>query len=85
MLDIHAPLILQGCTYFADKNVMKGSLLDNLQWYAYCIVPFPNSMCIVGTEKHWVLCIKLRKEFTRYEIISAFSVYGFVDFPGLML
>ena len=32
MLDIHAPLILQGCTYFADKNVMKGSLLDNLQW-----------------------------------------------------
>ena len=33
MLDIHAPLILQGCTYFADKNVMKGSLLDNLQWY----------------------------------------------------
>ena len=32
MFDIHAPLILQGCTYFADKNVMKGSLLDNLGW-----------------------------------------------------
>lgn len=32
MFDIHAPIILQGCTYFADKNVMKGSLIDNLQW-----------------------------------------------------
>ena len=32
MFDIHAPVILQGCTYFADKNVMKGSLLDNLGW-----------------------------------------------------
>ena len=32
MFDIHAPIILQGCTYFADKNVMKGSLLDNLGW-----------------------------------------------------
>merc|ERR1712110_1202133 len=32
MFDIHAPIILQGCTFFADKNVMKGSLIDNLQW-----------------------------------------------------
>ena len=32
MFDIHAPLCLQGCTYFADKNVMKGSLVDNLNW-----------------------------------------------------
>jgi len=32
MFDIHAPLVLQGCTYFADKNVMKGSLVDNLNW-----------------------------------------------------
>ena len=32
MVDIIAPLTLQGCTYFADKNVMKGSLVDNLNW-----------------------------------------------------
>merc|ERR1719242_2580748 len=32
MVDIIAPICLQGCTYFADKNVMKGSLVDNLNW-----------------------------------------------------
>ena len=32
MFDIFAPMILQGTTFFADKNVMKGSLVDNLQW-----------------------------------------------------
>ena len=32
MFDVIAPLWLQGCTFFADKNVMKGSLVDNLQW-----------------------------------------------------
>ena len=32
MVDIHAPMFTKGCTYFADKNVMKGSLLDNTAW-----------------------------------------------------
>lgn len=32
MVDIIAPLHLVGCTYFADKNVLKSSLLDNLNW-----------------------------------------------------
>ena len=32
MIDIHSPIVLQGTTYFADKNVMKGTLVDNLNW-----------------------------------------------------
>jgi len=32
MIDIHAPIVVQGTTFFADKNVMKGSLVDNLGW-----------------------------------------------------
>jgi len=32
MCDIHAMMYLGGCTYFADKNVLKTTLLDNLQW-----------------------------------------------------
>lgn len=32
MVDIHAPMFLAGCTYFADKNVLKSTLLDNLNW-----------------------------------------------------
>jgi len=32
MIDIHAPMALAGCTYFADKNVLKSTLLDNTNW-----------------------------------------------------
>ena len=32
MVDIHAPMYQAGTTYFADKNVLKSTLLDNLQW-----------------------------------------------------
>ena len=46
MFDIHAPLILQGTTYFADKNVMKGSLLDNLGWYGINILPIMGTFYI---------------------------------------
>jgi long-chain-fatty-acid--CoA ligase ACSBG len=32
MVDIVAMMAVAGTTYFADKNVLKSSLLDNLQW-----------------------------------------------------
>eukprot|EP00092_Neocalanus_flemingeri_P011916 GFUD01012848.1.p1 GENE.GFUD01012848.1~~GFUD01012848.1.p1 ORF type:complete len:668 (-),score=205.23 GFUD01012848.1:491-2494(-) len=32
MVDIHAPMALGGTTYFADKDVLKSTLLDNTQW-----------------------------------------------------
>lgn len=32
MVDIHAPMFLAGTTYFADKNVLKSTLLDNTNW-----------------------------------------------------
>jgi len=32
MVDIHAPMYLHGTTYFADKNVLKSTLLDNTAW-----------------------------------------------------
>merc|ERR1712127_255390 len=32
MVDIHAMICLAGCVYFADKNVLKSTLLDNLNW-----------------------------------------------------
>ena len=54
MFDIHAPIILQGCTYFADKNVMKGSLIDNLQW---C-----RPTAFLGVPRVW----EKVKDLTRY-------------------
>lgn len=32
MVDIHAPMYMAGTTYFADKNVLKSTLLDNTNW-----------------------------------------------------
>ena len=32
MVDIHSMMTVAGCTYFADKNVLKSTLLDNLAW-----------------------------------------------------
>jgi len=32
MVDIHAPMYLTGTTYFADKNVLRSTLLDNTTW-----------------------------------------------------
>lgn len=32
LMDIYATMVTAGCLYFADKNVLKGTLKDNLQW-----------------------------------------------------
>ena len=53
MFDISAPIILQGCTFFADKNVMKGSLIDNLQW---C-----KPTAFLGVPRVWEKVMKGRK------------------------
>eukprot|EP00092_Neocalanus_flemingeri_P023238 GFUD01025198.1.p1 GENE.GFUD01025198.1~~GFUD01025198.1.p1 ORF type:complete len:664 (+),score=168.76 GFUD01025198.1:121-2112(+) len=32
MVDIHVPMFVAGTTYFADKDVLKSTLLENTQW-----------------------------------------------------
>ena len=57
MFDIYAPLILQGTTFFADKNVMKGSLVDNLNW--------AKPTLFLGVPRVWEKIMEKMKEKAR--------------------